>query len=95
MLFELNTNTGAFKRNYARHWENNTHALCAIRFCISQRINKPLITPKKCFVYSLGHAWATYGRRAKSGSPRLLIRPANKFSRAAGLCNISIFIYFI
>ena len=41
----------------------------------------------------LTHAWATYGPRAKSGPPRLLIRPANKFSRAVGLCNISIFIY--
>ena len=41
------------------------------------------------------HAWATYGPRAKSGPPRLLIRPANKFSRAVGLCNISIFIYIM
>ena len=41
----------------------------------------------------LKHAWATYGPRAKSGPPRLLIRPANKFSRAVGLCDISIFIY--
>ena len=42
---------------------------------------------------SIEHAWATYCPRAKSGSPRLLIRPANKFSRAVGLSNISIFIY--
>ena len=45
--------------------------------------------------YTLWHAWATYGPWAKSSPPRLLIRPANKFSRAVGLCNISIFIYFI
>ena len=38
--------------------------------------------------YSVQHAWATYGPRAKSGPPRLFIRPANKFSRAVGLCNI-------
>ena len=42
---------------------------------------------------SIDHAWATYCPRAKSGPPRLLIRPANKFSRAVSLCNISIFIY--
>ena len=65
MLFELNTNTGAFKRNYARHWENNTHALCAIRFCTSQRINKPLITPKKCFVYSLGQRYPSKEKKSK------------------------------
>ena len=47
------------------------------------------------FINTLRHAWATYGLQAKSDPPRLLIRPANKFSRAVGLCNISIFIYIM
>ena len=57
--------------------------------------NKPKAANSKFFFEQLNHAWATYGPRVKSGPPRLLIRPANKFSRAVGLCNISIFIYFI